>query len=197
MTNTRHEQPNTSENAHGSLLPARTQESVIATTLFAQPYNPEASGFFFHSASDFENKAECLQDLGGNKVEEFEIQFIDGKDAELFEACRIDPSNLSIWFDDIEEMHDDQKAALYFLITAFRLSLDEAMRKVNHVSLFRGDAKSAARELFDEHHAPAIPENLRGCFDMDKFAHDYKIGGDFREFRFGGRAYTCTNGNCL
>lgn len=197
MTHTHHEPHNTSENAHGSLFPARTQESVIVTTLFAQPYNPEACGFFFHSAGDFEEKAEGLQDPDGNKVKEFEIQFIDGNDAELFETCRIDPSNLSVWFDDIEEMHADQKAALYFLITAFRLSLDEAMRKVDHVSLFHGDAKSAARALFDEHHAPAIPENLRACFDMDKFAHDYKIGGDFREFRFGGRAYTCTNGNCL
>ena len=197
MTITPHEQPNRTESASRSFLPPLAQGAVSATTLFAQPYAPEANGFFFHSAEEFEDKAEGVCDPYGEKVEEFEIQFIDGDDPELFEACGIEQSNLSIWFDDIEGMRDAEKAALYFLITDCSLSLDEAMRQVDDVSLFHGDAKSAAREVFEEYYASEIPENLRTCFDMDKFAHDFEVGGDFCEFQFGGSIYTCTNGNSL
>ena len=194
MTTLAHlDQPNNSEQARGSSHPDLTQEAAFSTTLFAQPYSMDACGFYFHSAEEFEEKAEALRDRYGNPVEEFEIQFIDGDDAELFEACGINQANLSDWFDDIEGMDDDEKVALYFLTGVLGYSLDDATRKVEDVVLFRGDAQEAAEELFDECYAHAIPENLRFYFDMEKFAHDLEIGGDFNEFRYDGNTYTCTN----
>ena len=59
------------------------------TTLHATPYNIDATGFYFTDINDYETKATKHVDCYGNLVEEFEIQFIDGDDAELFEACGI------------------------------------------------------------------------------------------------------------
>lgn len=56
------------------------------TTLHATPYNIDALGFYFDNAIDYESKAATHVDRYGNLVEEFEIQFIDGDDAQLFEA---------------------------------------------------------------------------------------------------------------
>lgn len=173
--------------------PEAHQESVFTTTLYAQPYSMDAVGFYFHSMEEYETKSENLQDRFGNPVEEFEIQFIEGDDAELFEACGINQSNLSTWFDDIEDKDENEKIALYFLTGELGYSLDQAMDKVEDVIIFEGDAKEAAEELFDECYAHTIPENLRFYFDMDKFARDLEIGGDFNEFQFNGSTYTCTN----
>ena len=51
-------------------------------------------------------------DRYGNLVEEFEIQFIDGDNAQLFEACGINQANLNRWFDDIEFLQDHEKVNL-------------------------------------------------------------------------------------
>ena len=126
-------------------------------------------------------------------VEEFEIQFIDGDDSDLFEACGINQSNLATWFDDIEDKDENEKIALYFLTGELGYTFDQAMDKVEDVIIYEGDAKEAAEELFDECYAHTIPENLRFYFDMDKFARDLEIGGDFNEFQFNGTTYTCTN----
>ena len=187
------DQTNNSETPRGSSHPDLTQEAGFTTTLFAQPYNMDACGFYFHSAEEFEEKAEALRDRYCNPVEEFEIQFIDGDDGALFDACGINQSNLWTWFDDIEGKDEHEKVALYFLTGVLGYALDDAMDKIDEVVLFHGDALEAAEELFDDCYALAIPDNLRCYFDMEKFARDLEIGGDFNEFDFQGKTYTCTN----
>ena len=61
------------------------------TTLFAQPYDISARGFYFDTASEYSAKAAKLKNDYGQPVEEFEIQFIDGDglDAKLFEALGV------------------------------------------------------------------------------------------------------------
>ncbi len=177
------------------LAPETSSEQIFSMTLFAQPYNRDAQGFYFHSAEEFESKSENLHDRFGYPVEEFEIQFIDGDDAALFEACSIDQSNLSTWFDDIEVLDEHEKLALYFLTGELGYLLDDAINKIDEVSIFHGDAQEAAEELFDDCYAHAIPDNLRFYFDIEKFAHDLEVNGDFNEFQYGKRTYTCTNAN--
>lgn len=74
-------------------------------TLYAQPYNIDAVGFYFTSAEEYEQKAEGLTDRYGCPVEEFEIQYIDGDDGALFSAVGVDQSNLEAWFEllDLED----------------------------------------------------------------------------------------------
>lgn len=182
-----------SNNQVAQFLAPETSTEQFATTLFAQPYSLDAQGFFFHSTEEFETLSESLRDRFGCPVEEFEIQFIDGDDADLFEVCSINQANLFMWFDEIEVLDDHEKISLYFLTGVLGYSLDSAMNKIDEVSIFHGDAQEAAEELFDDCYAHAIPENLRFYFDMEKFARDLEIGGDFNEFEFGNTTYTCTN----
>lgn len=175
------------------LAPETSKEQVFSTTLYAQPYNLDAQGFYFHSVEEFETKSENLRDRFGYPVEEFEIQFIDGDGANLFEASGINQSSLPIWFDDITMLDDHEKIALYLLTGVLGYSLDDAMTKIDEVSIFHCDAQEAAEELFDSCYAQDIPDNLRFYFDMEKFARDLEIGGDFNEFEYNGKTYTCTN----
>lgn len=193
MTIDQNAEMNNQDQSRGSSHPDLTQEASFTTTLYAQPYNMDAQGFYFHNFEEYETKSENLRDRFGSVVEEFEIQFIDGDDADLFEAMGINQSNLSTWFDDIEDMDDHEKIALYFLTGTLGYNLDQAMDKVEDVIIYEGDAKEAAEELFEECYAHTIPENLRFYFDMDKFARDLEICGDFNEFEFNGTTYTCTN----
>ena len=175
------------------LAPETSTEQYFSTTLFAQPYNIDAQGFYFHSTEEFETLSESLRDRFGCPVEEFEIQFIEGDDADLFEVCSINQANLFMWFDEIEVLDDHEKISLYFLTGALGYSLDCAMEMIDEVNIFHGDAQEAAEELFDDCYAHTIPENLRIYFDMEKFARDLEIGGDFNEFEYDGTTYTCTN----
>lgn len=170
-----------------------SEHGVSGDAYFAQPYNLDAHGFYFRTFEDYERKAESLRDRYGNPVEEFEIQFIDGDDGALFDACGINQSNLSTWFDDIEGRDEHEKVALYFLTGVLGYALDAALDKMDDVMLFHGDAQEAAEELFDDCYAREIPDHLRCYFDIEKFARDLEIGGDFAEFDYDGATYTCTN----
>jgi len=163
------------------------------TILHAQPYNIDARGFQFSSAEEFETKQEALRDRFGAPVEEFEIQYLDGEDGQLFEACRIHQGDLTPWFDDIETLEDYEKAALFYLVDQAGYDLSDALSSVDDVSLYEGSLLDAATELFDEIYLPEVPEAVRNYIDYDAFANDCRMGGDLCEFRFGGTTYTCTN----
>lgn len=167
------------------------------TRLHATPYNRDASGFYFENATEYEAKATIHVDRFGNLVEEFEIQFIDGDDAELFEACGINQANLNTWFDDIEFLQDYKKASLFYLVGVAGYNLDQAIEKMNEPSIYQGDLLDAATELFDECYLHTLPENLRYYIDYEKFARDCELVGDICEFEYSGTTYTCTNSNAI
>lgn len=165
------------------------------TTLHAQPYNIDAQGFYFTSAEEYETKQEALRDSFGAPVEEFEIQYIDGKDGQLFDACRVHQTNLDTWFDDVETLADYQKPALFYLVEQCGYDLSEALECYDDVCLYEGPLLDAATELFDEIYLPEVPEALRFYIDYEAFARDCRLGGDMCEFNFNGVIYTCTNVN--
>lgn len=167
------------------------------TTLYAQPYNLDAVGFYFESLEEFETRSENLTDRFGQPVEEFEIQFIDGDDSELFEACGINQSNLDVWFDEIENLEEPRKAGLYCLCGCIHYRLDIALQKLDDICLMQCSLKEAAEELFDELYLPEVPESVRFYIDYEKFARDCEIGGDMIEFDFNGTTWTCTNACCV
>lgn len=163
------------------------------TTLHATPYNLDATGFYFEGISEYQNKVINHLDCYGNLVEEFEIQFIDGEDAELFEACGIDQSNLNTWFDDIVFLQDYEKISLYYLIRCAGYTLSQALDKLDEPCITESSLKDAAAELFDECYLHTIPENVRYYIDYESFARDCALGGDMTEFEYSNRTYTCTN----
>lgn len=167
------------------------------TTLHATPYNIDAIGFFFTDADDYATKASIHLDRFGNLVEEFEIQFIDGDDAQLFEVCGINQVNLSTWFDNIEFLQDHEKINLYYLVAIAGYNLTEALEKLDEPSIYDGVLKEAATELFVECYLHAIPEIIQAYIDYERFARDCQYGGDMTEFEYAGSIYTCTNSNAI
>lgn len=163
------------------------------TTLYAQPYNHDAAGFYFDSLESFKAQSENLTDRYGQPVEEFEIQYIDGDDSVLFDVCGINQSNLDIWFDEVLELDEHQKAALYCLCDCIHYRLEVALEKLDDVCLVQRTLKDAAQELFDDIYLPDVPEQVRFYIDYDKFARDCEISGDMTEFDFKGETWTCTN----
>lgn len=163
------------------------------TTLHAQPYDISKTGFYFESLEDYEAK------VAASQAEEFELQFIDGdnEDAQLFSACGINQANLSTWFDTVEILSDFEKAALYYLCSEVGYRLEDALDKIEDVSLFDGRLIDAAIELFDDCYLSEVPEFARNYIDYDAFARDCEMGGDMREFEFAGSTYTVTNHNAI
>ena len=163
------------------------------TRLHATPYNLDAAGFYFESLEDYQTKSEKHLDRFGSLVEEFEIQFIDGDDAELFNPCGINQSNLNTWFDVIELMSKSEKLSLYYLVSVANYSLEQALDKIDEPSIYDGNLLEAATELFDECYLPSVPDNIKYYIDYEKFARDCILSGDMCEFEYDRETYTCTN----
>lgn len=73
----------------------KESEDTMTTTLYAQPYDITATGFYFSTTEEFEAKASKLHNDFGDLVEEFEIQFIDGEmiDCDLAKAIDLNQGN--------------------------------------------------------------------------------------------------------
>lgn len=162
----------------------------MTNTYHAQPYDLDKTGFYF---TDWNTYIKGVEQSG---AEEFELQFIDGDDAELFNACSINQATLAKWFDDVEGLDDWQKVALFYLMDNNVCSdLDDAIDHIDDVCIASGDLLEAATELFDECYLPDVPEAVRYYIDYEAFARDCRCGGDMCEFTFQGDTYTCTNAN--
>lgn len=165
---------------------------------FAHPYDQSATGFYFDTFAEYEEKVAALKNSYGQPVEEFEIQFIDGDDSQLFAACGINQSNLEQWFDDVEDLDDHEKVALFYLMDNNVVAgLAEALEKMDDVSIQEGTLKEAAEALFDELYLHEIPKHLHNYIDYAAFANDLQCGGDAVEFDYDGTTYTCTNASSI
>lgn len=164
----------------------------MSNTYHAQPYDISKQGFYF---TDFES---YIAGVAASGAEEFELQFIDGDDAQLFNACSINQANLAKWFDDVESLDDHEKVALFYLMSNNICSdLEDALDKIDDVSISQCDLLEAATELFDECYLHSVPEQVRYYIDYEAFARDCRLGGDMDEFTFQGETYTCTNANSI
>ena len=167
------------------------------STFFAQPYSLDAVGFYFDTLEAYTEKSENLLDAFGSPVEEFEIQFIDGDDCELFSACGINQANLNLWFETIADLSEHEKTALYYLRSVSSYSLENALDKLDDVNLSEGNLKDVAETLFDEFYLNDVPESVRAYIDYEKYARDCEMGGDLYEFDFEGTTWTCTNASSI
>lgn len=169
------------------------------TTYHAQPYNLDAVSFFFTSMEDYTAKAEANTDRWGTPVEEYELQFIDGTDAEgqLFSLLGINQANLEAWFDDVVDLDEREQAALAYLVGDLGKSLADALDQIDDVNLYTGSLVEAATELFDDLYLHDIPEAVRYYVDYEAFARDQRLAGAMTETEFAGTTYTVTNADAL
>lgn len=158
--------------------------------LHAQPYDLDATGFYFESLEDYSNKAKGNCNAHGDPVEEFEFQFIDGDhiDCDLAKAWGINQANIGQYFEACESWDDHEKTVFIIAVGEFGYSYDPDSVTPSDfdVEIYHVDSmKELAEQLVDEGLFGEIPEHLSHYIDMDAIArdlsHDYvetEIAGD-------------------
>ena len=91
---------------------AQLKEDPNQVTLYAQPYDLDAQGFYFTSFEDYETKYNKNCNVYGQPVEEYEIQFIDGSaiNCALFDA--VGSYNLKAYYKVVNIWSDWEKVPL-------------------------------------------------------------------------------------
>ena len=93
---------------------------------YAQPYDISAEGFYFREFDEYSNQAATAKNQYGDKVEEFEIQFIDGNqlDCELAKAWGVNQANIERFIEVSEEWDDEEKIRFILAVGEGSLSFD-------------------------------------------------------------------------
>ena len=166
------------------------------TTLFAQPYDLAAVGFYFANAEEYATKAAVLRNDYGQPVEEFEIQFIDGEDMDyaLAEAWGLNQVNLRRFLDVVEDWDEQQK--LRFIIAVgecgYAFDLQDGDPDEFDVDIYETETmRELAEQFVEEGLFGDIAEHLAAYIDYDAIARDLAM--DYAETTIAGRhlIYRC------
>lgn len=162
--------------------------------LYANPYDISATGFYFDSLEEFEEKTKNLRNECGQPVEEFSIEYIEGDNPKLFDAAKINQANLAIWFDELDHIEDDSDdgLAIRYLLENVGLSLDDALNQYQEVQIYQGRIEDYAADLIEDCYE--LPEIALRYFDYEAFARDLVMGGDVAEIQPG---VWCVNAACF
>lgn len=166
------------------------------TTLYAQPYDISASGFYFEDADSYARQAAALRNDYGQPVEEFEIQFIDGEciNAALARAWRLNQANLARFFEIVEDWSQDQKRRFIIAVGECGYSFDAA--RVNpddfDVDLYEADTlRELAEQFVDDGLYGEIPLHLAHYIDYDAIARDLAMDFSVTEIAGARLIYAC------
>lgn len=157
-------------------------------TLYAQPYDILAKGFFFESAESYAAQATTKTNHYGLPVEEFEIQVIDGDplDIALADATQVHQGDIPAIYDAIDRLDDHQKqAAIIALREGLSFSLTEDEPDDLDIDIYPIDSlRELAEQFVDEGLFGDIPERLQFYIDYDAIARD--LGMDYTEASIAG-----------
>ncbi|MEP1932151.1 MAG: antirestriction protein ArdA [Nisaea sp.] len=162
------------------------------TTLFAQPYDIAACGFYFESFEDYQQIAAKSINRYGEPVEEFEIQFIDGEDLNcaLAGAWNLSQANISSYFEAVEDWDDTDKIKAIIALDELGLTLDHIADDPDRMDIQISqikDMRGLAIEFVDEGLMGRIPEHLKTYLDYDAIARDLEM--DYSETEIAGETY--------
>ena len=159
------------------------------TTLFAQPYDFTANGFYFHSLDEYITKS---FNLNGPEIEEYEIQFIDGEgiDCKLFEALNITQCNIGAYFEANENWDEEQKLKAIIAVGECGYSFDLLSNNPDafDVDIYQLDTmRELAEQFIAEGYFGHIPEPLIWYVDYEAFARDLAM--DYAQITIDGTRY--------
>jgi hypothetical protein len=162
------------------------------TTLFAQPYDISAHGFYFETAADYEEKADKLCNAYRQPVEEFEMQFIDGEniDCELFRALGVHQGNFAAYLEAIEDWSADDKIKVIIAVgeAGYKFEIGKDTPDPFDVDLYELDSlKELAEQFVEEGLYGVIPASIQNYLDYEAIARD--LGMDYSEIRIDGTNY--------
>lgn len=154
-------------------------------TLYANPYDIEAQGFYFSDMADFKKKVKKAKNIHGDPVEEFEIDFINGDDTEmkLFSMMETGQHNIEEYFDAVDEGYDeDDIQRLQILTEDMGYDFNDALDKKDDLVVYGEfkDDEDYAYEFVDQMGGAGElgKETLEQYFDYESFGRDLVLGGD-------------------
>lgn len=160
----------------------------MTITLFAQPYNMEAKGFYFTNEAEYRERAAACKDSLGQPVEEFEIQFIDGAhiDCDLARAVGLNQANLKNYLDAVAAWESDDKTRVILAVGACGYSFDATTGPSDfEIDIYPFDTmRDLAEHFVDEGLLGDIPEHLQFYIDYDAIARDLSM--DYAEAEIAG-----------
>lgn len=166
------------------------------TQFHAQPYDLHAQGFYFEDAESYLEKIDSLRNDFGDPVEEFEIQFIDGKaiDCDLAKAWGINQANILRFLEIIELWDDAQKIRFILAVGECGYGFDPEQVDPDDfdVDLYYVESmRELAEDFVEEGLFGEIPETLRFYIDYDAIARDLAM--DYGEASVAGQTviYRC------
>lgn len=167
----------------------------MTVSLFAQPYDVSASGFYFEDYDDYTKKAAALRNAHGDPVEEFEIQFVDGEaiDCELAKAIGLNQANLMQFFAAVEEWDDNDKTRVILAVGECGYAFDvKTCPDDFDLDIYEGvTMRELADQFVEEGLFGDTPERLQFYIDYDAIARDLSV--DYTETEIAGQrlVYRC------
>ncbi|ESQ76546.1 antirestriction protein ArdA [Asticcacaulis sp. YBE204] len=162
------------------------------TTLYAQPYDISAGGFYFKSKEEYSLKSKSLVNDYGQPVEEFEMQFIDGDslDCALFAALDVHQGDIEGYFQAVEEWDDTDKIKVIIAVgeAGYRFNISKDSPDRFDVELYECVRMSDLAEQFvAEGLYGVIPETLRNYIDYEAIGRDLSM--DYAQVTVDGTPY--------
>lgn len=156
----------------------------------ATPYDISATGFYFSDYEEYCTKAATHKNAYGQPVEEYEIQFIDGENCELFNALDISQATLKLWFEAFEALDDETAVKAIYLANDEGIAAENIEDELDNYCFFEGTAKDYAEDYLDQSGIlDEVPESLRYYIDSDALARDMQLNGDVNEATIDGKTY--------
>lgn len=171
----------------------KNNASILNTVaLFAQPYDITANGFYFQDYESYQEEFDNLRNEFGQKVEEFEIQFIDGEiiNCDLFNALSIHQGDIENFFDACENWSEDEKIKVIIAVgeCGYDFNLENDNPDQFDMELYECDSlKDLAEQFIEEGIYGEIPENIRYYLDIELMARDLEM--DYSEIEIDGTNY--------
>ena len=168
----------------------------MTITLFAQPYDISATGFYFETAEEYYTRADKTVNDFGQRVEEFEIQFIDGEalDCAFARAWGLHQGNFAAFLEAVEEWDEDRKRDYIIAVGECGYAHDDVVDDPDHegVDIYYLDSlRDLAESFVEEGLYGPIPEALQFYIDYDVIARELAV--DFSETEIAGErlVYAC------
>jgi antirestriction protein len=170
---------------------SRPKEAAMIQ-LHAQPYDISATGFFFESAEDYAAKARTNRNDCGQRVEEYEIQFIDGDDLDcaLAETWGLHQGNFAAFLEAAEEWDEDDKYRYIIAVGECGCDHDSVAVDPDSMDVQFYDVSSMrelAEQFVEEGLFGDIPDRLRFYLDYDAIARDLEM--DYSEVTIAGKHF--------
>jgi len=162
------------------------------TTLYAQPYDISATGFYFETEAEFREKAACAINSCGQPVEEFEIQFIDGDtlDAQLFSALSVHQGDIGAFLEAVADWCEDDKTRVIIAVgeCGYRFQFGKDEPGQYDIDLYECDSlRALAIQFVEEGLFGDIPDRIQCYVDYDSIARDLSM--DYSEITINATRY--------